>query len=141
MLKTLQDLGVIEKATVVTNTVASLADFHSSLSTGDPASNSGQLDQAFSTTPKSQPSLFRKALAFALCDQLSTATNLSEVGRTLFLAEPNQAGVPAGRAYPAEVTNYQTFLKADKIQVVDNIAYSLDGDSYFEYLTMSVSSQ
>lgn len=99
------------------------------------------LDDPEDAAPKSQPPLFRKALAFALVDKLSTATSLADEDLAFFLAEPDQAGVPAGLAYPKEVTNYQTFEKIDVMQSLDHFNYSLSGNSYFEYLTMLVCEQ
>ena len=62
--------------------------------------------------------------------------SLADEQQAIFLGDSNQAGVLAGRAYPNEVTNYQTFIKADAIQRLNHLSFSLDGDSYFEYLTL-----
>ena len=77
-----------------------------------------------------------KACADLELIDLSTATSLTDEGQALFLANSDQPGVPAGRPYPDEVTNYQTFAKGDAIQIINHPTYSLEGDSYFEYLSL-----
>lgn len=91
--------------------------------------------------PRYQPSPFYKAMSYTLLSYMSNATSLTDENQAMFLGTLKQAGVPAGKLYPAEVTNYQTFLKADAIQKINHPTYSIAGDSYFEYLASYVQDQ
>jgi hypothetical protein len=84
--------------------------------------------------PKRQPSLFWKALGFCLKSRFTSSSSLLDENRALFLAEPDQAGIPAGMTCPEQVTNYQVFLYADTMQQVNRPTFSLSGSSYFEFL-------
>ncbi|CZT05737.1 uncharacterized protein RCO7_03908 [Rhynchosporium graminicola] len=153
ILELLSSLGVLEtepppsvansiqdnKTTTTTFSLVSHAGPSSSDLVGAvPGTDIQEPNRAGDPIPKYQPSLFWKALAFAFADSsyLSTATSLSDEGQALFLANSDQPGVPAGRPYPDEVTNYQTFAKGDAIQIINHPTYSLEGDSYFEYLSL-----
>jgi hypothetical protein len=80
------------------------------------------------------PSLLWKAYALAMRPKLSLAPDLSALNQAMFLASPLQAGIPANSVVPEGVTNYQQYLKADRMQIKNQPFYSLENDSYFETL-------
>ena len=69
-------------------------------------------------------------------DTLAAARKLYEDNKALFLGNPNQPGIPAGAACPPEVTNYETFMIGDAIQVLNRPSLNNTGASYFEYLNL-----
>lgn len=81
-----------------------------------------------------QPPLYWKAFAFALKSRFTTSGDLYQDGQALFIAGPNQAGVPIGSPFPEPITNYHTFMEADTMQVMNKPSFSLEGASYFDYL-------
>lgn len=87
----------------------------------------------------STPSHLTKALAKTFARLFSLSNDLSKDGRAVFVAGPNQTGIPGGNLVPAAVTNYQVFLKADAVQRINNPEYSVDGaGSYYSFLSMFV---
>jgi hypothetical protein len=87
----------------------------------------------------STPSILIKALAKTFARFLSVSNDLGKDRRAVFVAGPNQAGIPGGNLVPAAVTNYQVFLKADAVQRINNPEYSVDGaGSYYSFLSMFV---
>ncbi|CAM1510819.1 Fc.00g083320.m01.CDS01 [Cosmosporella sp. VM-42] len=140
----LSNIGVLEGNDAVTAKPASYGSTHIVPDIGNehlrligalPGSEI-ELTKGVEPLPRYQPSLFWKAMGFTLSSYLSNATSLVDEDQALFLGSQDQAGVPAGRAYPDEVTNYQTFVKADVIQKLNHPTYSTSGDSYFEYLAL-----
>jgi len=87
------------------------------------------------------PSIFTKALAKTFARFFSSSNDLSKDKRAVFVAQPNQAGIPGGTLVPAAVTNYQVFLKADAVQRINNPEYSVEAaGSYYSFLSMYVHS-
>lgn len=80
----------------------------------------------------SQPPLFWKAVGYMLQKVVAIPGSLIDERQALFIAPFDQLGVPVGALYPQAVTNYQLYVKADKVQVLDHPAYSLDRLSYYE---------
>lgn len=144
LLTALLELAIVERSDTQSNQLitSNSTDLHvpdvkpAVLPVGELLTSNAGLEVEEPQIPKYQPPLFRKALAFALSSYLSGAEDFSDENLALFLAEPDQAGVPASRAYPREVTNHQAFLKADAVQVLNHPSYNTAGDSYFEYLSM-----
>lgn len=83
---------------------------------------------------KKQPPTFWKAFGSALKQKFALAGSLTDDGRALFIAEPGQVGVPAGRPFPREVTKYELFIKADTMQAQNYPTFTLKGNSYFDFL-------
>lgn len=145
IIDVLANIGVLEPRDAVTaktaveatHAVPEISNEQSGLIGALPGSEI-ELTKAEEPLPIYQPSLFWKAMGFTLSNYLSNATSLADEDQALFLGTQDQAGVPAGKAYPDEVTNYQTFVKADVIQKINHPTYSTSGDSYFEYLALYV---
>ncbi|KAK8064637.1 hypothetical protein PG994_007275 [Apiospora phragmitis] len=84
--------------------------------------------------PKKQPPMFWKAFGFALKQKFTISGSLYDDERALFLAEPNEAGIPDGAPCPQEATNYELFATADTMQTLNRLTFSRRGDSYFEFM-------
>lgn len=81
-----------------------------------------------------QPSLFWKAFGYTLQKIFQMPGNMVDDRQALFIAALDQPGIPIGAKYMQEVTNYQLYVKADKVQVVNHPTYSLDRLSYHEMI-------
>jgi hypothetical protein len=78
------------------------------------------------------PSLLVKAYAIALRDKFGPDTNLSQSKRAIFVASPQQRGVPAGVAKP--FSNEQVYQHANSLPNDDSIAFQNGDRTYFQYL-------
>jgi hypothetical protein len=86
------------------------------------------LDEEFITLP----SLLVKAYAIALRDKFGPDTNLSQSKRVIFVASPQQRGVPAGVARP--FSNEQVYQHANSLPNDNSIAFQHGDRTYFQYL-------
>lgn len=83
-----------------------------------------------------QPPLLLKAYAIALRDRFGGETDLSRPNQAIFVATPQQKGIPASVAI--EYANEQLFQHVNAMQDDESIAYQQTRKGYFDYLDQSV---
>jgi hypothetical protein len=91
-----------------------------------------RIDKHFAPTPSYQPPLLLKAYAIALRDKFGGETDLSRPAQAIFVASPQQKGIPASVA--VEYSNEQLFQHANAMQNSDSIGFQPNRDTYFGYL-------
>ena len=140
-LQILSDTGIVRIATPIdSNSIPAspVVTSHPGLaSTADSSgTNPPQISRYNLASSKQQPPLLWKAIGFCLKDKFTISGSLSDDNRAFFFGDPGQVGISEGSAYPQEVTNYQLFRHANTIQRVNRPNFTLEGNSYFEFLNL-----
>ena len=140
-LQILSDSGIVRIAAPVnSNSIPAspivTSDFGSANSAGSSDANAPPISGSNIASSKQQPPLLWKAIGFCLKDKFTISGSLSDDNRAFFFGDPGQVGISEGSAYPQEVTNYQLFRHANTIQRVNRPNFTLEGNSYFEFLNL-----